>query len=455
MRSLRWLIFFGCAAIAFGALGYTVANAQAVEKIPDGELPEGVKSAGDFAPQGWDGSGTHPGKADFDTFCSACHNLNEVAKIGPGFAGLYDRVTKGPAHDGKPVQQRLLEFIKETRTGGPENYSKDPYFKSVQETSGGAGVQMQTRGGLPESATDRRILDIIDYILRFRQPTFSEEAYLKQVKLGKELVSGARPFKWGAPSCTGCHTIGAEHDLRGANVGGNVAHTYVLARQRGVDEKSNFADGLQDILGGEDAPPAHYWYKDGEGSHPLTEVELVAVNTFFEQAARETGTERDSNYLPIFALLLAALGIVLLEPGVLNILFVKEDHEYIDGPYAEEEHHHDDHAGDEKDHGAENAKTVEEPDEPKPAEPRAEDKPDESPEASTESAGTSDADVKDEATAEAGDDAPGMEEKPEEKPTEEAANDSSDESVDEAASEADKGDAASDDSANDDAEEKK
>lgn len=421
VRSLRWLTLFGCAAIAFGALGYTVANAQAVEKIPDGELPEGVKSAGEFAPQGWDGSGTHPGKADFDTFCSACHNLNEVAKIGPGMGGLFERITAGPPHEGKAPQQRLLEFIKGTRTGvAAENYSSDPYFKSVQETSAGPGVQMQTRGGLPEDATDRRYLDIIDYILRFRQPTFSEEAYLKQVKLGKELVSGARPFKWGAPSCTGCHTIGAEHDLRGASVGGNVAHTYVLARKRGVDEKSNFADGLQDILGGEDAPPAHYWYREGEGSHPLTEVELVAVNTFFEQAARDTGTERDSNYLPIFALLVAALGIVLLEPGVLNILFVKNDHEYIDGPYAEEEHGHGEDHGHEPEVEKADAEKV--ADEAKPEEtPKVEEKSEPDSEAASAASDTS--------TEKAGepteDAAEEKAEKPAEKPAEEKAEDAS------------------------------
>ena len=346
VRSLRWVVLFGCAAIAFGVLGYSVVQGQAVEPIPAGELPAGADDP-KFAPAGWSGSGTHPGKADFDMFCSACHGLNDQMKIGPGMAGLYDRVAKGPAHEGKAVQQRLLEFLKTTETGDESKYSSDPYFKSVQESVGGPGVQMQSRGGLPPNATDERYLAIIHYILTFRQIDFVEADYLVQVRLGRDLASGAKGFQWGGPSCGGCHTMGADHDLRGANVGGNIAHTYVLARQRGVNDKINYADGLQDILAGEDAPAAHYWYKEGEGSHPLTEAELLAVTTFFEQAARDTGTENTSNYLPIFALLAAALGILLLEPGVLNILFAKEGPEFIDGPYADEAHHHEEHNAEE------------------------------------------------------------------------------------------------------------
>ncbi|MCB9936083.1 MAG: cytochrome c [Planctomycetes bacterium] len=338
MRSLRWLTVLACAAIAFGALGYSVAQAQAVEKIPDAELPAGVKDAGDFAAK-WDGSGDHPGKKLFDGACASCHSLGSDAKVGPGLAGLYDRVSKGPAHEGKPVQQRLLEFVKTTEPGGPDKYSADPYFKSVQESVAGPGVQMSARGALAATVTDREILDVIDYILRFRGVDFVEADYLKQVALGRELVSGAKGFEYGGPSCTGCHTAGADHSLRGANLAGNIADTYVLARRRGKDEKRNFADGLQDILSGPNAPAAHHYYKDEVGSGPLTEAELLAVTTFFEQQAREVGTERDSNYLPIFALLAAALLILLLEPSVLNVLFVKEDHEFIDGPYAEEEHH--------------------------------------------------------------------------------------------------------------------
>ena len=340
VRSLRWLTLLACAAIAFGALGYTVAQAQAVEKVPDAELPAGVKDAGEFAAK-WDGAGEHPDKKLFDTACGACHSLGSDYKVGPGFAGLYDRVSTGPAHEGKAVQQRLLEFVKSVEPGGADKYSVDPYFKSSQEKNGGAGVQMSARGGLAASVTDRQILDLIDYILRFRGVDFVEADYLKQVELGRELVAGLRGFEYGAPSCTGCHTAGAHPSLRGANLAGNIADTYVLSRRLGKDEKRNYADGLYEMLSGPNAPAAHHFYRDVEGGGPLTEAELLAVNTFFEQQAREVGTERDSNYLPIFALLAAALLILLLEPSVLNVFFVKEDHEFVDGPYAEE--HHGDH----------------------------------------------------------------------------------------------------------------
>lgn len=340
VRSLRWLTLLACAAVAFGALGYTVAQAQAVEKIPDAELPAGVKDAGEFAAQ-WDGAGDHPGKKLFDSACSACHSLGADYKVGPGFAGIFDRISKAEAHQGKAVQQRLLEFIKTVEPGGADKYSADPYFKAAQEANGGPGVQMSARGGLAATVSDREILDLIDYILRFRGVDFVEAEYLKQVELGRELVAGVKSFEYGAPSCTGCHTAGADTSLRGANLAGNIADTYVLARRLGRDEKRNYADGLFAMLSGADAPAAHYYYKDVEGGGPLTEAELLAVTTFFEQQAREVGTERDSNYLPIFALLAAALLILLLEPSVLNVLFVKEDHEYVDGPYAEE--HHGDH----------------------------------------------------------------------------------------------------------------
>lgn len=347
VRSLRWLTLLACAAVAFGALGYTVAQAQAVEKIPDAELPAGVKDAGEFAAQ-WDGAADHPGKKLFDSACSACHSLGADYKVGPGFAGLFDRVSKGPAHEGKAVQQRLLEFIKTVEPGGADKYSADPYFKAAQEANGGPGVQMSARGGLAAAVTDRQVLDLIDYILRFRGVDFVEADYLKQVELGRELVSGSRGFEYGAPSCTGCHTAGAQTGLRGANLAGNIADTYVLARRLGKDEKRNYADGLFEMLSGAGAPAAHYYYKDVEGGGPLTEAELLAVTTFFEQQAREVGTERDSNYLPIFALLAAALLILLLEPSVLNVLFVKEEHEYVDGPYAEEHHGGHEHKADEK-----------------------------------------------------------------------------------------------------------
>ena len=401
VRSLRWLAVLGFAAIALGAFGYSVVLAQAVEKLPDAELPDGVKNAGDNAAPGWSGSGDHPGKKLYDQHCSACHNLSEEAKVGPGLAGLYKRVAE--SHPGEDVYKVVLDFVNSVQGGGEENYSKDPYFRKVQETVGGPGVQMSTRGTLPATVSDRDVLTLIDYIFRFRDVQFVEEEYWAQVKLGRSLVSGGTSFTYGGPSCTGCHTAGADHALRGANVGPNIADTYVIARRLGTDEKNNYSDGLWQILSGPDAPPAHYYYKDEEGvspRRPLTEGELKAVTTFFEQQAREVGTEHDSNYLPIFALLVAALGILVLEPTVLNILFVKEDHEFVDGPYKEEDHHHDE-PHEEHDHKPESDVAAKPAEEQKVAEeaPAAEAKAEESAPAEESPAEDTKEETKSEATA--------------------------------------------------------
>jgi cytochrome c2 len=335
VRSLRWLVVFGCAAIAFGVIGYSVADAQAVEKVADAEVHPAAEES---MPPDWDGSGPHPGQADFDQYCRLCHSLSQTMKTGPGFAGLAQRIEQGPAYEGKSVVQRLAEYIMAVDPGEPDK-TKDPYFKEVQETVAGPGVQMTLRGGLPADVSQRRLLNLIDYMLRFRDVDFDEKLYWQEYKLGRALVSGEAPFQWGGPACAGCHSVGPDKYMLGANVGPNIGHTYVLMRQLGTDEKNNYTDGLKEILYGESAPRAHYYYKDAEGSFPLTEGELKVVATYFEQAARETGTEETSNYLPILALLFAALGLLLLEPGIVNVLFAKEHGEYIDGPYKEEEHH--------------------------------------------------------------------------------------------------------------------
>lgn len=385
-RSLRWLAVFGLAAIALGAFGYSVVLAQAVEKIPDEELPEGVKNAGDNTAPGWTGSGEHPGKKLYDSTCGACHKLSEVTMIGPGFTGLYQRIQE--SHPDDNPYEVVFDFVMRTETGGVDKYDEDPYFRKVQEEVAGPGVQMSLRGNFDsKSYTERDLYNIIDYIFRFKEIDFVEADYLAQVKLGRSLVSGEIGFTYGGPSCTGCHSIGSDRNLRGANVAPNIADAYVTARRLGKDEKNNYSDGLWEILSGDSAPPAHFYYKDVEGQsprRPLTEGELKAVTIFFEQEAREVGTEQDSNYLPIFALLVAALGILVLEPSVLNVLFVKEDHEFVDGPYKEEEHHpstpstgsgqaHDEPHAEPKpeDKPAEEPRAEEKPAEEKPAETSA------------------------------------------------------------------------------------
>ncbi|MBK8207913.1 MAG: c-type cytochrome [Planctomycetes bacterium] len=338
------LVFFALAAVLCTVIGFgvfaTTVDAQAMP-VPEAELPEGVKNAGQFAPVGWAPGQPHPGERLFST-CAACHTLSTKKTVGPGFAGLYERVA-ATQFEGKAVQQRLLEYIKDVKG------VKDPYFLEMQKKEGPTpNVDMTPRGGLADTITDRQILDIIDYILRNRVRDFDEAAYMKKVRLGREFVTGARHFSNGGPSCIGCHTVGADDQLRGGNVGKNISHTLVAARTNGGEEKDMYAQGLFNLLSGENAPRMHRYYRDGVGH--LTDSELEAVMTFFDYQMRQVGTERESNYLPIFALLLAALFILLMEPGLYANLFAKEEEaEFIDGPYEPEVHHHDeDH---EADHG--------------------------------------------------------------------------------------------------------
>lgn len=337
VRSARLVIGFAFAALVFAGIGFGVTSAQQIEPLPEAELPDGVKNAGDFAPPGWAAGQPHPGQKGYETSCKACHTLSAELTVGPGFAGLFDRVN-GTPHESKAVQQRLLEYVRDVQN------VKDPYFKKMQDEVAGPGPQMTVLGGLPPTVTDREILDIIDYILRFKASDFNEREFRKEVQYGMDLVSGATGFQYGGPACITCHTAGPQEDVRGANVAGNIAHTYVLGRKAGKDKKSNYSDGLHWLLSdpaNDKRPRAHSFYTDVEGGGPLNEAELKAVMTFFEDQTRQVGTEHQSNFLPIFGLILAALIIFLIEPGLVNNLFVEEGHEYVDGPYEEEHHDHD------------------------------------------------------------------------------------------------------------------
>ncbi|MCC7510752.1 MAG: cytochrome c [Planctomycetes bacterium] len=351
MRRVTCLVFFALAAVLCTVIGFgvsaTTVDAQAMP-VPEAELPDGVKNAGQFAPQGWSPGQPHPGEKLYSA-CAACHTLSTKKTVGPGFAGLYERVA-ATQFEGKAVQQRLLEYIKDVKG------VKDPYFVEMQKKEGPTpNVDMTPRGGLADAITDRQILDLIDYILRNRVADFDEGAYMKKVRLGRDFVTGARHFSNGGPSCIGCHTVGADDQLRGGNVGRNISHTLVAARINGGEEKDMYAQGLFNLLSGEKAPRMHRYYRDGVGH--LTDSELEAVMTFFDYQMRQVGTERESNYLPIFALLLAALFILLMEPGLYANLFAKEEKEFVDGPYAPEEHHHDDSHGGGYGHAPEAPKT--------------------------------------------------------------------------------------------------
>jgi cytochrome c2 len=165
------LVAFGLAAIAFGMLGYSVSHAQVVEKTPDEELAPELKGAN---PVNWSGSGTHPGKAGYEKACQRCHSLGTNVVVGPGLSGLFGRIQD--SHKGEDPYLVVADFVERTVMGAEEkNYDKDPYFRKVQETIGGAGVQMATRGDMnliKDGATRADLLEVIDYIFRFRQSDF-------------------------------------------------------------------------------------------------------------------------------------------------------------------------------------------------------------------------------------------------------------------------------------------
>lgn len=314
-KHLRLVVLAGaaivCACLGFGA---DVVLAQQATYVPQTAPKENPANTGRFAPLDWTpAKGEHPGKAKFVAVCASCHNIDEKGRpTGPGLLGLADRV---------PERERILKFILD-----PQGVD-DPYFKKMRDGFAGA---MAPKGG--STYTEDELLQVIDFIL-WHKTEFGPGPEEK-IKIGRALASGAKGFENGAPSCTGCHTIGAGMNgafkqLRGGNVGPNIAHTWVIAKD---------AEGLQKLMESETGTPMHHFY--GAKAKPITAEEYASLIAFFERAARDTGTEHQSNYLPIFALILAALGIFVLDGSLFGKLFVEEEHEYVDGPYADDHGHH-------------------------------------------------------------------------------------------------------------------
>jgi len=310
------LMVLGGAALVCACLGLGAGNVLAQQSTfaPVDAPKENAANTGRFAPLDWaPAKGDHPGKAKYIAVCAACHTIDEKGRsTGPGLLGLADRV---------PERERILKFVLD-----PQGVN-DEYFKKRRDSFPGA---MAPKGG--SSYTEEELLQIIDFILRHKQEFGPGPE--EKIKLGRALASGEHGFENGAPSCTGCHTIGAgmnssHKQLRGGNVGPNIAHTWVIAKD---------AEGLQALMEKTDSTPMHQFY--AADRKPITADEYQSLIAFFERAARDTGTERDSNYLPIFALVLAALCIFVLDGSLFGKLFVEEDHEYVDGPYAADDHGH-------------------------------------------------------------------------------------------------------------------
>lgn len=318
-KKRRFLILLGFASAICAWLGFSggFVHAQQAQYLPldPKTLKEDPKNVGKFAPLDWTPEkGEHPGQKHFARVCSTCHFLTDKQRTGPGLQGIRDRM---------PERERLLQFITE-----PQAMKNDPYFGPVITKFNDAMLPQgkDAKGPAKGEFTEQQILEIIDFIFRFRAEFGPPPG--ERIKEGRALVSGAKRFANGAPACMGCHTVGADKNLRGANVGPNIAHTWVLAKN---------AEGLKAMMENPAGPAMHHFYRADE--KPINGEEMDSLITFFERAARDTGTETQSNYLPIFALILAALGIFVLDGSIFGKLFVQEEHEYVDGPYAPEEHH--------------------------------------------------------------------------------------------------------------------
>lgn len=313
------LVVLGTAAVICACLGMGAGDvlAQQATYVPIEAPKESPANTGKFAPLDWSPEkGEHPGKAKFLELCAAaCHALTDQQKVGPGLAKMAERV---------PERERLLKFIAD-----PKSTDDDKYFKDLRaKFNEGMPAQGKPNGPL----TEQQILDIIDFMFRHKAEFGPPPE--ERIKLGRALASGEKAFENGAPSCTGCHTVGSGLNgshlaLRGANVGPNIAHTWVLAHDKA---------GLEALLTNPQGSAMHQVYH--AGNRPLSGEEYDALITFFERAARDTGTEHQSNFLPIFALILAALGIFILDGSLFGKLFVEEKHEYVDGPYADDHGHH-------------------------------------------------------------------------------------------------------------------
>jgi cytochrome c2 len=362
------LILLGLAAICSISLGlsYSLADAQAIVPIEAEEInPKIVETADEWTDVVWDGTGEHPGQKLYEK-CELCHSLDDAKKVGPGFAGLWERI-ESVEYQGT-VRERLFNFVVDPAPDSQE----DPYFKPL--ATGG----MPARGML---ATDAEVRAVLDFILRHTYgKSGGEGEWRKNVTLGGDLARGSKSFAEGAPSCTSCHTVGPQPGMRGSNVGPNVAHTFNEAMALGGTDETLYVEGLQEVLAGKDAPAMHSYYRNDEGACNLTDSELTALMTFFERQLREVGTERTSNYLPLIALILAAFSLLFIDGSFYSKLFVKAGPEAVDGPYEEDDHGHGDHGHSD----------------PEPEEPKAEDKPEDSSE-------DSDADSKDDSADEKSD----------------------------------------------------
>ncbi|MCF6228872.1 MAG: cytochrome c [Planctomycetes bacterium] len=329
----KTLIILGLATILSVALGLsnTIADAQSIVPIAEDVInPDIVESAKEWPDVVWDGQGEHPGQKLYAS-CKACHSLDDKAGIGPGFAGLWDRV-KAVEYEGT-VRERLFNFV--VKPGKDDQ--KDPYF---QKTATGA---MPANGLL--TGGDAEVRAVLDFILRHTFGKSADESgWRNSVKLGGDFARGAKRFAAGAPSCTSCHTVGPQADMRGSNIGPNVAHTFNVAMDLGGTDETMHIEGMRELLAGEDAPKMHSYYRDDEGDCNLSEVELNSLMTFFERQLREVGTERTSNYLPVIALILAALSLMFIDGSFYGRLFAKSGPEAEDGPYEEDDHHDDDHS---------------------------------------------------------------------------------------------------------------
>jgi cytochrome c len=173
-------------------------------------------------------AGAHPGSAIFDANCSACHNLTDETKVGPGLAGLFQRAE---LPNGNPVNaENVQEWI---RTGG------------------GA------MPGLPLSDSDRETL--VEFLT---QATASGEPQAQgDDELGQQVFQA---------NCSVCHNLSAD-----VKVGPGLAGLFERAELPNGSPVSD--ETLQE------------WIATGGGAMPgvsLQESELQALLAFLNNATK-------------------------------------------------------------------------------------------------------------------------------------------------------------------------
>ncbi len=243
------------------------------------------------------------GAVYFKQMCVACHTINGGRLVGPDLANVQERRSDG----------WLQKFIKSSQTlvnsGDPdavaifEEYNKivmpDPPFSDdqiaeiiiyIKAASGGEAqsAEAETVG----SGTDKGETDAsVDTSIGSTQ---------EDIIMGQNLFQGKTRLENGGPACISCHDV--KND---AVIGGGI-----LARELTTVFSRMGEPGVRAILGSAPFPVMQQAYVN----KPLTDIEIVSIVSFLEQADRDHMFQQPRDY----GVKLAGTGIV----GLIVLLLI-------------------------------------------------------------------------------------------------------------------------------------